>query len=170
MLVSWFTPWWGAKVSDLLGDNHMVMHPWGVEAVEIVAAYVDRSMISMPAFFAPLMWAYLGLCMVALAAALFVEKGIALGRFNLSLAQVLIGLVGLSYLIATVTALIVAQTKSADAGVQFIGATVVYNPQTGGNTTMTGALGLGYWLAIAAAVLLIALALLRNVITGRPTA
>jgi hypothetical protein len=167
MLVSWFTPWWGAQVSDLLGNDHMVMRPWGVEAIEIVATYVDSSLISMPAFFAPLMWLYLGLCMVALLVSLFVEKKITLVRFTLSLSQVLIGAVGFSYLIAAVAAFIVAQIKSGDAGVNFVGSTVVYNPMTGTQTTITGALKSGYWLAVAAGPVLIVLALLRNAIIGR---
>lgn len=167
MLVSWFTPWWGAKVSDLLGDDHMVMRPWGVEVIEMVATYVDSSLISMPAFFAPLMWLYFGLCMMALLVSLFVEKKIALGRFKLSLAQVLIVAVGITYLIAPVAAFFIAQMKSGDAGVQFIGSTVLYNPMTGNNTTLTGALKPGYWLAVATGPFLVVLALLRNIIIGR---
>ena len=167
MLVSWFSPWWGARISDLPGSDHIVMRPWGVEVVTEVRTYADRSLYSMPAFFAPLMWLYLGLCMVALAVSLFVEKKITLGRFKLSLPQVLIGFVGLSYLIAVVTAFAIAQMRSGIGGVQFLGSSTVFNPMTGGNTRFTGALKSGYWLAVGAGPFLIALAALRNTIIGK---
>ncbi len=168
MLVSWLTPWWGARVSDLIvPGNHIAMRPWGVELINSVAPYIDKSLYAMPAFFAPLMWMYLGLCMVALAASLFVEKKFTLGRFKLSLPQVLIGIVGLTYLIAAVAAFAIAQLKSGDAGVHFLGSTVVYNPALGEPSTITAGLESGYWLTVAAGTLLVVLALLRNVIIGK---
>ena len=167
MLVSWFMPWWGADVNGLPGKDHLVMHPWGVVVVAEVKAYADNSLYSMPTFFAPLMWLYLGLCMVALAVGLFVEKQFTLGRFKLSLPQVLIGIVGLSYLIAVVGAFAVAQMKSGDSGVHFLGSSMVKNPLSGGKVKITGALKLGYWLAVGAGPVLVALALLRNFIVGK---
>lgn len=168
MLYSWFSPWWGARISDLSGTDHILMRPWGVEiAAAEIRTYANSSLYSMPAFFAPLMWLYLGVCMLALAVSLFVGKQITLGRFKLSLAQVLIGIVGLSYLIAVGTALVVANVKAGGGGVSFLGTSVVPNPMTGGSTRVTGALKLGYWLAIVAGVLLVALAVLRNIIVGK---
>lgn len=168
MLYSWYTPWWGAQISDLPGTDHMIMRPWGVEVmVAEIRTYANRSLYSMPAFFPPFMWAYLGLCMVALAASLFLQKRIALGRFQLSLSQVLIGIVGLSYVIAVATAFAIAQIKAGAGGVSFVGSSIVPNPMTGGSTRFTGALKTGYWLAAGAGVFLVALAILRNTIVGR---
>ena len=167
MLVSWFSPWWGARISDLRGVDHIVMRPWGVEVVGEVSTFADRALYSMPALFAPFMWVYLGLCMVALAVSLFVEKEITLGQFKLSLPQVLIGIVGLSYMIAVVAALSIALIRSGDGGVQFLGSSIVPNPMTGGRTRFTGALKPGYWLAVGAGPVLVALALLRNTIIGK---
>jgi hypothetical protein len=168
MLYSWYSPWWSARISDLPGTDHIVMRPWGVEiAATEIRTYANRSLYAMPAFFAPFMWAYLGICMLALAVSLFVEKQVTLGRFRLSLSQVLIGLVGLSYLIAVVTALVIAQMRAGAGGVQFIGTSTVPNPMTGGNTRFVGALKPGYWLAVGAGPLLVALAVLRNTIVGK---
>jgi hypothetical protein len=168
MLASWYSPWWGARISDLTGDNHMVMHPWGVEVTAAeIRTYANRSLYSMPSFFAPFMWFYLGLCMLALAASLFVEKQITLGGFKLSLPQLLVGIVGLSYLIAVVAAFAIAQLRAGAGGVQFVGSSIVPNPMTGGSTRFTGALKPGYWLAVGAGVWLVALAVLRNIIVGK---
>jgi hypothetical protein len=80
---------------------------------------------------------------------------------------VLIGIVGLSYLIAVVAALVIAHLKAGGGGVSFLGTSVVPNPMTGGNTRFTGALKSGYWLAVGAGFLLVALAVLRNTIVGK---
>ncbi|WP_173930951.1 hypothetical protein [Chelativorans sp. Marseille-P2723] len=167
MLASWFSPWWGAQISDLPGRDHMVLRPWGVELVSEVRTYANRALYSMPGFFEPFMWTYLGVCMLALAVSIFVTKTVSLGRFRISLAQLLIGFVGLSYLIAVVTAFIIAQIRSGAGGVQFIGTSLVFNPITGSNTRFIGALKPGYWMAAATGPVLIVLALLRNVIIGR---
>lgn len=168
MLYSWYSPWWGAQISDLSGNDHMLMRPWGVEVMAAeIRTYANRSLYSMPAFFAPLMWTYLGICMVALAISLFVEKQFSLGRFRLSLPQVLIGLVGLSYLIAVAAAFTIAQIRAGAGGVSFVGSSIVPNPMTGGSTRFTGALKPGYWLAAGAGAFFVALAVLRNTIVGR---
>ena len=70
MVSTWFAPWWGAKVAVLPGEDHLVLHPWGVEAVAQIRANADESLYSMPWFFAPFMWTYLTVCMLALAASL----------------------------------------------------------------------------------------------------
>lgn len=168
MLFSWYSPWWGASISDLLGRDHMLMRPWGVEVIASeIRVYSNQALYSMPAFFAPLMWTYLGLCMVALAISLFVEKQIFLGRFRPSFPQVLIGLVGLSYLIAVATAFAIAQIRGGAGGVDFVGTSLVLNPMTGSNTRFIGELKLGYWSAIGAGAFLVALAGLRNLIVGK---
>lgn len=166
MLVSWYAAWWSAQLSVIVVPDPMVMHPWGVEVMDVVASAVDRSLYEMPAFFAPLMWLYLVACMAALLASLFVDRTIALGSFKVSLPQALIAVVGLSYMAIVGGAFAVALVRSGFAGVNFIGSTLVYNPLTGNETKITGALKPGYWLAVAVGPLLIALALLRNIISG----
>lgn len=167
MLMSWFSPWWSARISDLAGADHIVLRPWGVEMVSEVKTYADRSLYEMPAFFTPLMWAYLGFCMLALAVSLFVTKRVSVGRFNLSLQQLLVGFVGFSYVVAVVTAYTIAQIRSGMAGMEFVGTSMVFNPMTAGNTRIVSALQMGYWLSAGAGAYLLVLALLRSVIVGR---
>lgn len=170
MLWSWFSPWWSAKISDLVGSDHIVLHPWGVEMVNEVRTYANKALYEMPAFFEPLMWAYVGLCMLALAISLFVARPVTIGRFQLSLQQLLVAFVGFSYVVAVVTAFVIATIRSGNAGIDFVGVSTVFNPMTGGNTRLTAALKMGYWLAAGAGVFLLVLGLLRNAIVGRPRA
>jgi len=167
MLYSWYSPWWGARISDLSGNDHILMRPWGVEVmVAEIRIYANRALYAMPAFFSPLMWVYLGVCMLALAVSLFVERLFTLGGFRFSLPKVLIGLVGLSYVIAAATAFGIAQIRAGAGGVEFVGSSIVYNPITQGNTRFIAALKPGYWMAFGAGTFLIALALLRDRIVG----
>ena len=170
MVYSWFEPWWSAKVGVIPGDNHLVLRPWGIEAVAQVRANSDKSLYSMPWFFAPFMWSYLTICMLALAASLFVDRQITLGRFRLPLATVLIGLVGLSYLFAMGTTYAVGELRSGWVGTSFIGKSTYIEPNTDMKIKMVSDLQIGYWLALAAGPVLIVLALLRGLFVGRPKA
>ena len=170
MVYSWFSPWWSAKLGVIPGDNHLVLRPWGIEAVAQVRANSDKSLYSMPWFFAPFMWSYLTICMLALAASLFVDRQITLGRFRLPLATVLIGLVGLSYLFAMGTTYAVGELRSGWVGTSFIGKSTYIEPNTDMKIKMVSDLQIGYWLALAAGPVLIVLALLRGLFVGRPKA
>ena len=170
MVYSWFQPWWSAKVAVIPGDNHLVLHPWGVKAVAQVRANTDISAFSMPfpGLFAGSMWAYLAVCVLALVASLFVDRQISLGRFRVPLAVVLIGLVGLSYMVAVGLAYGIGELKAGWAGANFIGKSMVKEPQSGAKIKMTSDLQIGYWLALGAGAALFVLALLRGLFVGRP--
>ncbi len=167
MVYSWFTPWWSASIAALPGKDHLVMRPWGVQVVAQVKASGDQSLYSMPWIFAPFMWTYLTVCMLALAASLFVNRTISLGRINLSLAVVLIGLVGLSYMAAVGIAYGVGELKAGWAGSKFIGTSSVKNAMSGAKVKMVSDLQIGYWLALGAGALLFVLALMRGLIVGK---
>ena len=81
MLYSWFSPWWSANFPVMQLDSALVLHPWGVDVVSQISGNVDDSAFSMPfpQLFAGFMWTYLGVCMLALAASLFVNRRISLG-------------------------------------------------------------------------------------------
>lgn len=167
MVYSWFAPWWSATVAALPGKDHLVMRPWGVEVVPQVRASGDTSLYSMPWFFTPFMWTYLAVCMLALAASLFVAKTISLGRITLPLAVILIGLVGLSYMAAVGIAYGVGELKAGWAGAKFIGTSSVKNAMSGAKVKMVSDLQLGYWLALGAGAVLFVLALLRGLFVGK---
>ena len=96
MVYTWFQPWWIADVAVIKGDNDLVLRPWGVEVVRQVRVQADPALYSMPAFFTPFVWIYFAVAMVALAASLFINKSISLGRIRLPIATILILLDGLS--------------------------------------------------------------------------
>lgn len=170
MVYTWFAPWWSAKVAVLPGDNHLVLHPWGIEAVAQVRANADESLYSMPWFFEPFMWTYLAACMLALAISLFVNRRISLGFFKMPLPQLLIGLVGLSYMAALGIAYGVGVLKAGWAGSKFIGTSMIKNQMTGAKIKMVSDLETGYWLAIAAGAVLFFLALVRVFFVRTPKA
>lgn len=173
MVYSWFEPWWSAKILVLPGEDHMVMRPWGIEVVSQVRKNAEASLWSMPWFFGPFMWAYLTVCMLALVASLFVKRQISfasikLPKFKLPLATVLIGFVGMSYLVAVVLAYVIGDLRAEMADSNFIGKSKVVHAMTGNKVKMVSDLKDGYWLALYAGPLLILLALLRGMFVGKP--
>ena len=70
-------------------------------------------------------------------------------------------------LIAVAAALAIAQIRAGAGGVEFVGSSIVPTPLTGGYTRFTGELKPGYWMAGAAGLFLVVLALLRNAIIGK---
>jgi hypothetical protein len=167
MVYSWFAPWWSATVAALPGKDHLVMRPWGVEVVAQVKASGDASLYSMPWFFTPFMWTYLTVCMLALAASLFVTRSLSIGPIKLPVAVILIGLVGLSYMFALGVAYGVGELKAGWAGAKFIGTSSVKNAMSGAKVKMVSDLQLGYWLALGAGGVIFVLALIRGLFVGK---
>jgi hypothetical protein len=172
MVYSWFAPWWGADVAVLKGEDHLLLHPWGVETVPEVRANIDETLFSMPfpQVFAGFMWTYLAVSMLALAASLIVDRQVTIGRFKLPLAVVMIGLVGLSYMVAVGLAWGIGELKAASGGVNFIGKSVFREPQSDAKIKMVSALKTGYWLALGAGGDLTFLALVRGLFVRTPKA
>jgi hypothetical protein len=168
MVISWFMAWWSADIEAVMLYRAVIIHPWGLwhelGPLEGYAAGAD-----MPGWFAYIMWAYLGLCVIALLYSMFVkEKVIRVLKLKMSLPQLLIGIAGLSYVIVVIVAVVFAAIRTQDFfSIKLVGETTV---------TLTGGLSgiiearfeIGYWLAWTAGLMLIALALLRNKIIGRP--
>ena len=170
MLYSWFQPWWSADFAVIPGVNDMVLHPWGVDAAAQVTGNVDESAFEMPypQLFAGFMWTYLGVCMLALAASLFVKRRFRLGPVHLSLATIIILLVGLSYMMAVGLALGIGELKASAAGANFIGRSNVLEPGSGAKLKMVSDLVIGYWLALGAGGVLTLLGLVRFLFVRTP--
>ena len=169
MLLSWFMPWWSADVLYFFLEKAIVIHPYGLEVcpVEEIAGVIPGA--EMPAWFAPLMWAYLGVCLLSLLSSLFVgEKEFSLSKRRYKKAKLLIGGVGLSYIVVVVLAVIIAAIRTGDFwGLRLQGYTFIslgYPMES----DLYARLLLGYWLACAVGPLLIVLALLRNKVIGKP--
>ncbi len=130
----------------------------------------DVSQYEMPGFFAPFMWAYLGVCMLALAASLFVKRSVSIGPIKLPLAVILIAFVGLSYMSALGIAYGVGVLRSGWAGANFIGKSTIIEPQSDAKIKMVSDLEIGFWLAIASGGVLTFLALVRGLFVSTPKA
>ena len=160
--LSWFLPWWSADVL-VLGEDTVVIRPWGLEnnMDEEMAAIIKGS--EMPAYFAPLMWAYLGLSIALLVLGAFIKlKEIKLGKFKLTLSQLLIGGVGVSYIVVVALAVIIASIRTGDYwDLKLIGYTYIDLGEPAVTGVEAGLLP-GYWLACLVGPLLIGLALLRT--------
>lgn len=161
MVYSWFQPWWSSDVAVIQGTDDLVLHPWGVEAVGQVRMGADPALYSMPAFFAPFVWTYFGLAMLALVVSLFVNVHITLGRIRLPLAAVLIILVGLSYLVAVGLAYWIGDMRATAMDTKFIGRSRYTDPTSHRKIQMVSGLRDGYWFALYAGVALVVLGLVR---------
>jgi len=170
MVYSWFSPWWSADVAVVRGTDDLVLHPWGIETVAQVRASSDPELYSMPGFFAPFVWTYFAVAMLALAASLFVSREISLGRIKLPVAAILIGLVGLSYLVAVGLAYGIGEMRSEAVDTNFIGKSEFRDPMTNRKIKMVSDLRDGYWYALYTGVALVVLGLLRGLFFRKPKA
>jgi hypothetical protein len=173
MVASWFMPWWSCWITSGYAQGYVWIHPWGL-ANNLVGGWEDYlSGSEMPAWFAPFMWAYLVICIALLLFSLVArEKAFRFGKFRLSLPQLLIGGVGLSYIVVVITAVIFAAIRTREFfGLHLIGHThISVDPEHGGVGDAYAGLQLGYWLAWAVGALCIVLGLLRDKIIGKPNA
>jgi len=78
---------------------------------------------SMPGYFTPLMWTYLGLAVVALLfGAWLKDKNLGLFGKKLNLSRWLTGIVGFSYIVVVILAFVVASMRTSALGMEnFIG-------------------------------------------------
>jgi hypothetical protein len=170
MAYTFFQPWWGADVAVIPGEDDLLLHPWGIETVAQVRAGADPSLYSMPGFFAPFVWVYFAVAMLALLASLFWTKRVRLGPISLPLAAVVILVVGLSYLITVGLAYYIGDMRAAGMDMKFIGRSNFTDPSSHRKVQMVSDLRPGYWLALYAGIALTVLGLIRFVSVRRSRA
>ncbi len=165
MVLTWFMPWWEANVVILQGAN-VVIHPWGLtNTLDFFVTYIDGA--DMPGWFKYVMFAYLIIAVIALLSSAFLKnKTVKILRFKFTLPQLVILIVGISYIVVLVTAAIFAAIRTGDFwGMHLLGKTlIVINDLE--SEVIAGFLP-GYYVAYAAGILMVILALLRNKITGK---
>jgi len=162
MVVSFILPWWAARAPSI---GNVTIYPHGLFTdLGIYIPYVEGA--EMPGYFTPLMWLYLGICVIALLyGSWVVEKDITIGKLKSRVSTLLIGGVGLSYILIVVLAVVIAAIRTGDFGVTLFGISrVVYHPII----DVEASLQFGYWLACAVGPLCIVLALLRDKIIVKP--
>jgi hypothetical protein len=170
-LYSWFQPWWTAYI-ELLQENAATIYPHAMIIGGAIRDYPHWIMgYEMPTWFFPLMWVYLAVCLGVLTYSLFTsdEDRLTLGKFNLSLPLVLVGFAGLAYIIFVAVFPIVVSIRAPEFyGTPLQGSVFVSMDENHESFVRTG-LQMGYWLAVATGVFLLAIALLRTKIVGNPT-
>ena len=168
MAVSWLLPWWTVDI-EMFGNDMVQIHPWGLVMDERLGDFtVLMKGAEMPIWFAPFMWTYFVLCMLAILVALiFGNREIKIGKIKMGLCQFLIGGVGISYFIVGIVTAIFASIRCKQCmGIPLLGRHFVElgDPL---ETYVNSRFLPGYWLIYVVAILLIVLALLRPMICER---
>lgn len=160
MVASFILPWWVA--TSPVGD--VAIYPYGLSAdLGMYTPYVAGA--EMPGWFAPLTWIYLGICVVALLYGSWLgEKEVKIGRLKSKVSKLLIGIIGLSYILVAVVAVIIAAIRTGDYGMTLFGTSLVVEHPA---VYAEGNLQFGYWMACGVGLLCMALSLLRNKIIGQ---
>ncbi len=167
MLVSWFLPWWNFDIEEL-GYDMVRIRPWGLDIDKRLGSFeILLKGAPMPAWFAPMMWALLVACLLALLVGMFIGgKELRIGKITIKLSQLLVGGVGGVFILVAVVAAVYAQMRMGSMfGAALVGRTSV---DLGGelHSFVETRLLPGYFLAYVAGLILLALGLLRNKITG----
>jgi hypothetical protein len=149
-------------------EDPLVIRPYGLENNMGQMSYLIPDSANMPGWFAPIMWLYLGLVIAALVIGAWIkDKSIGLLGRRLNLSRWLIGIVGFSYIVVVVLAVIVAAVRTGDyGGLHLLGMSFVSISHFS-ESYLEAQLLFGYWMACAVGPLLIVLALLRNKIIGK---
>jgi hypothetical protein len=169
MLASWFLPWWTANI-EALGNDVVQIHPWGLEVDPRLGGFtVFIKGATMPAWFAPSMWTYFGLCMMALLVSLCMRaKEVAIGRFKIRLSQLLAGGVGLSYIVAAIIAVVYLSMRLKGFFDTPLQGRKPVDLGEAMRTYVNTSLLLGYYLTYCTGFWLLALALFHKKIMGKP--
>lgn len=170
-LYSWFQPWWTAYIVALK-ETGVTISPQAMVIGGTLQDYPQWLIgAQMPDWFFPAMWIYLAVCIGALVFSLFVfEDRVKLGKFKLSAPTLVVGVIGLSYIVFVVVFVVaIAIRAPAFYGAQLQGSIFVHMAEHEGNAESYVETGLqfGYWIACVTGVFLVALALLHDKIVGK---
>ncbi len=169
MVYTWVSDWWVADVVELSARG-VVIHPWGL-TMDLSFAQQLVTDVDMPVWFAPMMWAYLVVCLALLAFSLFSwGRTITLARFKFPLPQFLIGLVGLSYIVCALVAVLYASYRMSNMGAPIFAVPLqgITHMQMGEGigTDVYTSLKTAYYLTYVAGAALLVLAVFRDRIVG----
>ncbi|MBI4789157.1 MAG: hypothetical protein HY782_19165 [Chloroflexi bacterium] len=166
-IASWFMPWWQAWIV-YLKETAIQIRPWGADSFLPPEYAAAVSGYEMPDWFAPFMWAYFAVCITALLYGMFVSNSERIGVGKLSVSPAgLVGLVGLTYLLCVVVALIVMQTRMAGFYNAPLIGTIYIALDEGHKSNVDTMLLPGYYLAAATGPVLAILSLLHRFIVGK---
>lgn len=166
-LASWLMPWWQAWIV-YLKTPALYVRPWGADSFLPPEYGAAISGYEMPPFFAPFMWAYLVVCMGALLYGMFVSSSerIGIGKLTVSPAG-LVGLVGLTYILCVVVAVIVMQIRMSGFFNAPLNGSVYIGLDEGHKSYIDTSLQPGYYLACATGPYLVLLSLVHRFIVPK---
>jgi hypothetical protein len=167
MVASWLLPWWGSWSMQIGRDDVVRIFPYGLWNNLGGWAVFIEGISEMPVWFTPLMWLFLGLCIVGLAFALWkMNKNVRLMGRNFNLSRLLIGIIGFAWVMVIIIFYFYAKMRVEAGGIQFIGESyLVFG--IAGKTYIFSGFRNGLYLACAVGPSFIILALLRNIIIGK---
>jgi uncharacterized membrane protein YvlD (DUF360 family) len=99
MLAAWFLPWWSTQISGF-NTEAAIIHPYGLSinkyGVGEFSGYLSLGNTSLPVWFTPFMWFYIGLCTIALIYGAWInrEKKLEFGNLKIGWGRLIIGIVG----------------------------------------------------------------------------
>ena len=168
LLVSWMMPWWQAYIV-YLKTAALYVRPWGVDMFLPPEYSAVISGYQMPKIFAPLMWIFLGCCVIALVGSLFASSKdkAGIGKIRLPLPMVLVGGVGVAYIVFVVVCLIVLQMRASGFyNAPLVGTTYI-GLDEGHKSYVDTSFLTGYYLAAVTGPVLLVLGLARQLIVGK---
>jgi hypothetical protein len=167
---TWLHPWWTFDIR-MLYSNVVVIYPHDlvINVPEKYMSYIKGAQDVLPQWFYTFMWIYFGLCIAGLLYAVFFKiKNIKLIGKHFNLNRLIVGLVGVSYIVIVVAAILVINANVKNyfdtplQGAMYI--ELAEDKYSDAYSTLTQT----YWLACVVGPVLFVLALLRNIIAGRP--
>lgn len=168
LLYTWFQPWWVAYI-EALDENGATIFPYQMVISGTLRDYPQWIVgYEMPVWFWPAMWIYLATMVGLLIYSLFLtsEDRLTLGKFDLALPQVLVGIAGLLFVTFVVVFPIVVSLRAPQFhGVPLQGNVFISMNEHTESYVITS-LQNGYWIGCITAGVLLALGLLRKQIVG----
>lgn len=158
MVVSFTQVWWACNISLLPVENVVRIYPYGLK--HDLGSFASYIVGAEPPF------------LLTVAAWVFLAVSIGLLLYSIWLkvkwGKLLVGGVGLAYIGFAVIATIYAAIRTGDYGMSLLGPGYIsMGPEMG--TGVDATLRFGYFMAYGVGLLCIALALLRDKITGKPS-
>ena len=168
ILYTWYQPWWTAYIEEL-GENGVMIYPHAMNILGTLRDYPQWIVgAEMPVWFFPAMWVYLMVCVFALLASLlFTDEWFQVGKKKVSVAQFLVGLIGVTHILFVVVFPIVIAIRAPEFGGVKLQGSVFISMDEHTESWVNSALQPSYWIACFIGPMLLLMAIFRNKILGK---
>jgi hypothetical protein len=169
LVYTWFQPWWTAYI-EALRENGVTIFPYNMVISGTLRDYPQWIVgAEMPTWFWPLMWVYLAVMIGLLLLSLFVSSAdrVRLGKIDISLPQLLVGLAGFAYIVYVVTFVVVVAIRAPQFYDVPVQGSIFISMNEHTESYVITSLQSGYFTACAVAAVLFILGFLREKIVGK---